>query len=56
MGSGDMLSPIDIHSFKEFTGANGAILARGAIHNPAIFKEKEMILNSNGEYILDNNE
>lgn len=34
LGSGDMLSTPDIMKFVNFTGANGAIVARGAIHNP----------------------
>lgn len=45
LGSGDMLSALDINKFLQFTGANGAIVARGAIHYPAIFKLKESILN-----------
>jgi len=45
LGSGDLFSPLDIHKFLSFTGAQGVILARGAIHNPAIFKLKERMLN-----------
>jgi len=29
--------------FISFTGANGIISARGAIHNPALFEDKEEI-------------
>jgi len=38
LGTGDMLSPSDILKFLRFTGADGVLVARGAIHNPNIFK------------------
>ena len=41
LGSGDLFSPLDVHKYLSFTGAQGVILARGAIHNPAIFRLKE---------------
>lgn len=44
LGSGDLFSPLDVHKYLGFTGASGVILARGAIHNPAIFRLKEQIL------------
>ena len=43
LGSGDMFSPLDIVKFLKFTGANGVLVARGAIHNPAIFSHKKYI-------------
>lgn len=43
LGSGDMFSPTDLTKFLGFTGANGAIVARGAIHNPALFSQKEHV-------------
>lgn len=43
LGSGDMFSALDIAKFLSFTGANGVIVARGAIHNPSIFSEKKEI-------------
>ena len=43
LGSGDMFSPVDIIKFLKFTRANGVLVARGAIHNPTIFKHKEFI-------------
>lgn len=46
LGSGDLFSPLDVHKFISFTGASGVILARGAIHNPAIFRLKARLLNS----------
>lgn len=46
LGSGDLFSPLDVHKYLSFTGANGVIIARGAIHNPQIFKLKERLLNS----------
>jgi len=39
-----MLSPSDICKFMTFTGANGVLIARGAIHNPSIFTHKKAIL------------
>jgi tRNA-dihydrouridine synthase 2 len=44
LGSGDLFSPLDVHKYLGFTKASGVILARGAIHNPEIFKLKEKIL------------
>jgi tRNA-dihydrouridine synthase B len=44
LGSGDLFSPLDIHKYLSFTGASGVIVARGAIHNPALFKLKRRIL------------
>jgi tRNA-dihydrouridine synthase B len=44
LGSGDLFSPLDVHKYLSFTGANGVILARGAIHNPGIFRMKELML------------
>jgi tRNA-dihydrouridine synthase len=38
-----MFSPLDIIKFLNFTGASGVLVARGAIHNPAIFQHKEYI-------------
>ena len=43
LGSGDMFSPLDIIKFLKFTGANGVLVARGAIHNPGIFNHTEFI-------------
>ena len=43
LGTGDMFSPLDIIKFLQFTGANGVLVARGAIHNPAIFQHKDFI-------------
>jgi tRNA-dihydrouridine synthase len=43
LGSGDMFSKLDIMKFITFTGANGVISARGAIHNPALFEDNEEI-------------
>ena len=37
LGSGDMFSSLDVQKFLSFTGCSGVIIARGAIHNPAIF-------------------
>ena len=37
-GSGDMFSQADIVKFLKFTGAQGVLVARGAIHNPGIFE------------------
>ena len=45
LGSGDLFSPLCVHKYLSFTGASGVILARGAIHNPQIFKLKERMLN-----------
>jgi len=45
LGSGDIFSPLDIIKFLRFTGANGVLVARGAIHNPGIFEHKELIWN-----------
>ena len=45
LGSGDLFSPLDVHKYLSFTGASGVILARGAIHNPAIFRLKDRMLN-----------
>eukprot|EP00347_Sterkiella_histriomuscorum_P011970 403370398 len=47
LGSGDMLSPLDVNKFLKFTGAQGAILARGAIHNPAIFQLNQQMVDPN---------
>jgi tRNA-dihydrouridine synthase 2 len=44
LGSGDLFSPLDVHKYLSFTGASGVILARGAIHNPGIFKLKQALL------------
>ena len=44
LGSGDLFSPLCIHKYLSFTGASGCILARGAIHNPHIFKLKARLL------------
>lgn len=41
LGSGDMFSGKDIAKFLGFTGAQGVLIARGAIHNPRIFETKE---------------
>jgi tRNA-dihydrouridine synthase len=38
-----MFSPLDIIKFLKFTGANGVLVARGAIHNPGIFQHKKLI-------------
>jgi tRNA-dihydrouridine synthase len=35
-----MFSVQDIVKFIKFTGANGVLVARGAIHNPMIFEQK----------------
>ena len=43
LGTGDMFSPLDIIKFISFTGTNGCLVARGAIHNPQIFKTKTKI-------------
>lgn len=40
LGSGDMFSTKDVQKFLRFTKASGVIIARGAIHNPAIFSHK----------------
>jgi len=45
LGSGDMFSVVDINKFLNFTKANGVIIARGAIHNPAIFVHKKDMIN-----------
>ncbi|CDW87538.1 trna-dihydrouridine synthase 2-like [Stylonychia lemnae] len=47
LGSGDLFSPIDINQFIQFTGASGVIVARGAIHNCALFTQKQEMLNPN---------
>jgi len=44
LGSGDLFSPLDVHKYLSYTLAHGCILARGAIHNPGIFKLKEAML------------
>ena len=44
LGSGDLFSPLDIHKYLSHTGAHGVILARGAIHNPAIFRLKSRMI------------
>ena len=44
MGSGDMFSPMDVKMFLRSTKAAGAIIARGAIHYPAIFAHKTFII------------
>jgi tRNA-dihydrouridine synthase len=44
LGSGDLFSPLDVHKYLQHTNASGVILARGAIHNPAIFRLKEKML------------
>ena len=38
-----MFSPLDIIKFLQFTGANGVLVARGAIHNPGIFNHSKFI-------------
>ena len=43
LGSGDLFSPLDINKYLSFSGATGVIVARGAIHNPAIFRLKGRI-------------
>lgn len=44
LGSGDLFSPLDVHKYLSYTLAHGCILARGAIHNPGIFKLKQAML------------
>lgn len=44
-GSGDMFSQADIVKFLKFTKAQGVLVARGAIHNPAMFEHTEQIIN-----------
>jgi len=43
LGSGDLFSPLDINKYLTFSGASGVIVARGAIHNPAIFRLKDKL-------------
>jgi tRNA-dihydrouridine synthase len=38
-----MFSKLDIMKFITFTGANGIIAARGAIHNPTLFVDNKEI-------------
>lgn len=38
-----MFSGKDIAKFLAFTGAQGVLIARGAIHNPKIFQSKEQV-------------
>lgn len=40
-----MFSVQDIVKFIKFTGANGVLVARGAIHNPMLFSQKQEIQN-----------
>lgn len=42
-----MLSALDVNKFLKYTGANGAIIARGAIHNPSMFRLKTQMLDPN---------
>jgi tRNA-dihydrouridine synthase len=44
LGSGDLFSPLDIHKYLSYTGASGVIVARGAIHNPGIFRLNKQML------------
>jgi tRNA-dihydrouridine synthase len=46
LGSGDMFSSKDVNRFLKFTKAHGVIIARGAIHNPAIFNYKDHMLDT----------
>ena len=43
LGSGDMFSANNICQFLKFTGASGVIIARGAIHNPEVFKQVKFV-------------
>ena len=56
LGSGDLFSPLCIHKYLSFTGASGCILARGAIHNPYIFKLKASLLNRSAKLVSTDNE
>lgn len=53
LGSGDLFSPLDVHKYLSYTKAHGCILARGAIHNPGIFKHKEALLNRDRPLVDD---
>ena len=46
LGSGDLFSSKDVQRFLKFTKSHGVIIARGAIHNPAIFSERELMLDT----------
>jgi len=39
-----MFSSQDIIKFMKFTGSKGVLVARGAIHNPKIFSQKDDII------------
>ena len=37
--SGDWYSPYDAYEMKLYTNCDGILIARGALHNPFIFKD-----------------
>jgi len=49
IGSGDLFSPKDAADMLTFTGCSGVMFARGAIGNPAIFRDARFYLEQHGK-------
>lgn len=44
LGSGDLFTALDAAEFLKFTGANGIIFARGAIHDCEVFNKTKRLV------------